>query len=117
VRAPDAPSVAVPENVRQIQVRWEEGLDAALRKHGSGLAELRDPVRVADLSSARASFGRLYTHVGAWRSTQEPERLLEADVRKIAGPRFDDLGPTLIAIVRALDDVEGAMAEMKAPAR
>jgi hypothetical protein len=114
LRAPEAPSVAVPENVRQIRVDWEEGLDAALRAHGSGLAELRNPVRVTDLSSARASFGRLYAQVGAWRSIQDPERLLEADVRKIVGPRFDDLGPTLITIVRALDDMESTLVEMKA---
>jgi hypothetical protein len=113
LRGPDAPGVAVPPNVTQLNVPWEEGLDAALRKHGAAVADLQNPLRVADLSSAQASFGRLYAQVRAWRSIQDPERLLEADVRKIVRDRFDELGPTLITIVQALDDMESAMAEME----
>jgi hypothetical protein len=113
LRGPDAPGVAVPPNVIQQRVPWEAGLDAALERHRAELAQLTNPVRVSDLASAQGSFGRLYGQVRAWRSTQTPEQLLEADVRKITGARFDDLGPTLITIVQALDDVESAMAEME----
>ena len=117
MRAPDAPSVAVPPSVRQRRVGWEEGLDAAVRAHAEGLAELENPMRITDLDTALASFGRLYGLVGAWRSVQDPDRLLEEDVRRIVGGRYEGFDTILIEMVRSLDSIDDAMAEMERRAR
>jgi hypothetical protein len=108
-----APLVAGPPAVREQQLTWEEGLGPALHAHREALTTFAAPVAVGDLPSALASLARLYAMKKTWRSDQDPEALLEADVRKIAGARFDEFGPLLIVMIKALDDVDAAMAEME----
>ena len=103
LRSPHAPSTVGPESIRELRLRWEEGLDVALDGQRAALATLAAPVRVTDLDGAIASLHRLKEHASAWRAQQDPDGLLEADVRNIVGDRYDELGEPVMALVAMLE--------------
>ena len=76
---------------------------AALGDHRSAIAsagatcELR---RANDLSAAVALAGRLRTAVSDWRSSQPEDELLVQDLRSILEDRFDELGPSLLRLLK-----------------
>ena len=109
IRSPHSPGPVVPSTVRELRIRWEEGLGEAIAGHRAALQTMSAPMGVADLDGALASLRRLKEHVGAWRARQDPETLLEADVRNIVGDQFDDLGPTLVALVQLLETIHAEM--------
>lgn len=106
IRSPHAPSTVVPPTVREFRLRWEEGLEAALAGQRAAVAAMSAPVRVADLEGALGGLRRLKEHVTAWRAQQDPETLLEADVRNIVGDQFENLGPTVITLVQVLETID-----------
>ncbi|HEX6589596.1 MAG TPA: hypothetical protein VF039_11270 [Longimicrobiales bacterium] len=113
IRSPHAPSTVSPETVRELRLRWEEGLDAALDGQRAAVTAMAAPVRVTDLDGAIASLHRLKEHTNAWRTQQDPDALLEADVRNIVGDRYDELGEPVMALVAMLEmfDTSGSAAD------
>lgn len=105
LRAPRAPSTATPPTVAQQRLDWDEGLDAALRRHLSAIAQMGRPASVEGLEAALGSMDALRAHVAEWRAAQDPAELLEADVRKILGERFDSMGDTVIGLVRLAEEL------------
>ena len=101
--SPHAPSTVVPGTVKESRLRWEAGLEAALTEHRSNCPTTIDLVRVETLEAGLSSLRRLKAHVADWRSKQDPEGLLEADVRSILGDDFDNLGDEVIDIVQLLE--------------
>jgi hypothetical protein len=112
VRSPHAPSTVVPDTVREFRIRWESGLGEALTGHRAGLHAMAAPVRVTDLAAALASLNRLKEHVAAWRARQDPDTLLQADVRNIVGTQFEDLQPMVLAFVEVLETIDAEKKRM-----
>jgi hypothetical protein len=104
LRAPHAPSTATPPTVVHERLEWDEGLDAALARHKDGVARTGEPLAVEGLDGALEGMDALKAHVAEWRAAQDPEDLLEADVRRILGDRFEDLGEAVVTLVRIAED-------------
>jgi hypothetical protein len=81
-------------------LRWDEGLDATLERHRAAVERMGAPLAVDGLEGSLGGMDALKAHVGEWRAAQDPAALLEADVRKILGDRFRDLGETVVRLVR-----------------
>ncbi|HSW29022.1 MAG TPA: hypothetical protein VLH75_05925 [Longimicrobiales bacterium] len=103
LRGPDTPSTAAPPTVVHERLAWDEGLDAALTRHQDGVARMGEPLAVEGLEGALEGMDALKAHVAEWRAAQDPAELLEADVRKILGVRFEDLGGAVVALVRVAE--------------
>ena len=100
LRGPHAPSTTTPPTVMHEPLRWDEGLDTALERHGAAVARMGAPLAVHGLEGALGGMEALKAHVAGWRAAQDPAALLEADARKILGDRFKDLGETVVRLVR-----------------
>ena len=100
LRAPQAPCTATPPTVVEQRLAWKQGLDTALHQHRTAVARLGRPLAVEGVEGALGAMDSLKAHVAAWRSVQDPKDLLEADVRKILGDRYRDLGKTVLGLVR-----------------
>jgi hypothetical protein len=100
LRAPHAPSTATPPPMAHQELGWDEGLDAALTRHHDAVTRMGEPLAVEGLDGALEGMDALKAHVAERRAAQDPAALLEADVRKILGDRFEDLGKAVVALVR-----------------
>lgn len=94
------PSTAVPDTVVHQRLDWEEGLAAALGRHATAVAAMGEPRPVAGPEGALEGMSALKAHVATWRAAQDPDELLRADVKKILGDRFEDLGEAMVMLVR-----------------
>ncbi len=104
LRGPHAPSTAAPRTVVHEQLGWDEGLDAALERHGLAVGQMGGPLAVEGLEGALEGMDALKAHVAEWRAAQDPAQLLEADVRRILGDRYEDLGEAVVALVRMAEE-------------
>lgn len=105
LRAPPAPSTAVPPSVVQERLEWDEGLDAALERHAAAVARMGAALPVEGLEEALGCMDALKAHVAAWRAAQDHAGLLEADVRKILGDSYENMGETVIGLVRLAEEL------------
>ena len=71
------------------------GPGAALAAHKQRVAAVTGLHTVRTLDELQATLGRLRERTIDWRAAQSPDALLDADLRSILGPRYDDLGPLL----------------------
>ncbi len=100
LRGPDAPSTAVPPTVVHQTLPWDAGLAEALERHGAAVGRMGQPLTVEGIEGALGGMDALKAHVAEWRAGMDPGELLEADVRKILGDRYADLGAAVVAMVR-----------------
>jgi hypothetical protein len=105
LRAPHAPSTATPPTVVQQRLEWDEGLEAALERHLGAVARMGRPAAIGNLDAAFGSMAALRAHVAEWRAAQDPNELLEADVRKILGDKFDQMSE-MVGLVRLAEQLE-----------
>jgi len=66
----------------------------------SAVAAMREPTPVEGLEGALEGMAALKAHVPAWRAAQDPDELLRADVKRILGDQFEDLGEAMVMLVR-----------------
>jgi len=105
LRAPHAPSTATPPTVVQQRLDWDEGLEAARDRHLGAVARMGRPAAIGDLEAALGSMASLRAHVAEWRAAQDADELLEADVRKILGDKFDGMSE-MVGLVRLAEQLE-----------
>ena len=99
IRSAPAPGVTIPETVHRTDIGLDEPLATAIDIHRREVSAFRQPVAVSSLDEAFACLRRMGDHIGAWRSRQEPDSLLESDVRNVAGEHYAAVGQSLIDLV------------------
>jgi hypothetical protein len=90
----------VPDTVVHQRLDWEEGLGPALGRHATAVPAMGEARPVAGPEGALEGMSALKAHVATWRAAQDPDELLRADVKKILGDRFEDLGEAMVMLVR-----------------
>lgn len=108
LRSPPAPNTAIPDSVVHQRLDWEEGLASALGRHATAVAAMGEPTGVKGLEGALEGMAALKAHVAAWRGAQDPDELLRADVKRILGDRFEDLGEAMVMLVRMEEGTAGS---------
>ncbi|HVT40992.1 MAG TPA: hypothetical protein VHE78_18290 [Gemmatimonadaceae bacterium] len=92
-------ALAKPPKLFREYVAWSDGLGRALDRHKAATAAATQTGtlrRVDALDDALDLLARLRKSGSDWRSLQDPDVLLELDVRAVLGKRYDELGPQVI---------------------
>jgi hypothetical protein len=94
--------LAIPPTVQRTVVEHSRGIDAAIKLHRQGIEASRtDHARaVHSQEEAVATVESLRSHVNTWRSQQDPEELVELDLRSVLPERSDGLARVVKRVMR-----------------
>lgn len=96
--------VTQPPTLHHAHGPWEEGFTEQLRRHRDQLGQRPGAVELTRVQSAEEGselVRRLRAAVTKWRAAQPPAVLLEGDVRRLLGDRYDELGPGVLRVFAA----------------
>jgi hypothetical protein len=86
---------ASPPFVHRERAESHRSAAAALARHTRRIAGVAGLIRVRTLDELQAALRRLRGKTIDWRAAQPPATLLDADLRSILGPLYDELGARL----------------------